>query len=198
MDKHTVIALLSCCFFIYTFLSLIQSSCSSVNCRDFSLFLIWNIIGTSESISHQMPQISLALMCLLKRFKTKIEFTFLAFDNVFISFFTRPQLLIFVFKARMHVWIGKHLLSHSSELINHTWHTFLIFIFLAVWFVPINVLLCECVCVCFLECSFGGAVAPVWPHWLKDWEWRETQNLIHWHQILVRNSVENESTPWYM
>ncbi len=83
------------------------------------------------------------------------------------------------------MWIRKHMLSHSSELINHTWHTYLIFIFLAVWFVLINVL-----CVC---------VVPHMLIWWRcgrtDWKtgiWREMQNSIHWHQIRVRNSGGNE------
>lgn len=72
-----------------------------------------------------------------------------------------------------------HMLSHSSELINHTWHAYLIFILLAVWFV-LNVLLCVCssshvhVVVLWLLCG-----STDW----KTGKWRETQNSIHWHQI---------------
>jgi len=32
---------------------------------------------------------------------------------------------------------------------------------------------CVIVCVYFPIFSFGGAVAPVWPHRLKDWKWRQ-------------------------
>ncbi len=69
------------------------------------------------------------------------------------------------------MWIRKHMLSHSSELINNTWH---------IWYLYLYFWLCDLCslmsCVCVWSSSHAHLVA-LWPHWLKDWKMERNAKL---------------------